>query len=73
MCVGGRDMGLDGLRHGKVCHKGTDGCLNSLGDCQLFVRGLPTVVGEALFDLCGDYHELGVGGLDMVVGGLHQG
>ena len=46
---------------------------NTLGDCQLFGRGLPTVVGEASFDLCGDHQELGVGGLDLVVGGLHQG
>ena len=51
---------------------GTDGYSNALGDCQLFVLGLPIVVGEALFDLCGDCHELGVDGLDMVVGGLHQ-
>ena len=40
---------------------------------EIFGRGLPNVVGEASFDLCGDPHELGVGGLDMVVGGLHQG
>ena len=39
---------------------------------RLFGRGLPTVVGEASFDLCSDRQELGVGGLDMVVGGLHQ-
>ena len=71
--VGGRNLGLDGLRCGKVCGGGTDGCSNALGDCQLFGHGLPTVVGEALFDLCGDRQELGVGGLDMVVGSLHQG
>ena len=71
--VGGRDLGLDGLRRRKVCGGGTDGCSNALDDCQLFGRGLPTVVGEASFDLCGDRQELGVGGLDMVVGGLHQG
>ena len=70
--VGGRDLGLDGLRR-KVCGGGTDGCSNALGDCQLFGRGLPTVVGEASFDLCDNHHELGVDGLDMVVGGLHQG
>ena len=64
--VGGRDLGLDGLRHGKVCGGGMDGCLNTLGDCQLYGRGLPTVVGEASFDLWGDRQELGVGG-------LHQG
>ena len=46
---------------------------HALSDCQLFGRGLPTVVGEASFDLCGDRQELGVGGLDMVVGSLHQG
>ena len=69
--VGGCDLGLDGLRPGKVCGRGTDGCSNALGDCQLFGRGLPTVVGEASFDLCGDHQDLGVGGLDMVVGGLH--
>ena len=71
--VGGHDLGLDGLRRRKVCGRGTDGYSNALGDCQLFGRGLPTVVGEASFDLCGDRHELGMGGLDMVVGGLHQG
>ena len=52
--VGGRDLGSGGLRRGKVCHAGTDGCSNSLGYCQLFGRGLLTVVGEASFDLCGD-------------------
>ena len=57
--VGCHDVGFSGLRHGKVC--------------LLFGRGLPTVVGEASFDLCGDRHELGVDNLDMVVGGLHQG
>ena len=51
--VGGRDLGLDRLRRRKVCGGGTDGCSNALGDCQLFGRGLPTVVGEASFDLCG--------------------
>ena len=61
--VGGRKLGFDGLRHVKVCRAGTDGCSNTLGDCQLFGRGLPTVVGEASFDLCGDRHEMGVGGL----------
>ena len=71
--VGGCDLGLDGLRRRKVCGGGIDGCSNALGDFQLFRRGLPTVVGEASFDLCSDCHELGVGGLDMVVGGLHQG
>ena len=71
--MGGRDLGLDGLRRRKVCSGGTDGCSNALGDCQLFGRGLPTIVGEASFDLCGDHQELGVGDLDMVVGGLHQG
>ena len=71
--VGGRDMGLDGLRRCKVCGRGTDDCSNALGDYQLFGRGLPTIVGEASFDLCGDCHELDVGGLDMVVGGLHKG
>ena len=71
--VGGRDLGLDGLRLGKVCRGGMDGCSNALGDCQLFGRGLPTIVGEASFNLSCDHHELGVGGLDMVVGGLHQG
>ena len=71
--VGGRNLGLEGLRRRKVCGGGTDGCSNALGDCQLFGRGLPTVVGEASFDLCGDRHERGVGGLDMVVGGSHQG
>ena len=71
--MGGRDLGLDGLRRRKVCDRGLDGCSNALGDCQLYGRGLPTVVGEASFDLCGDRHELGVDGLDMVVGGLHQG
>ena len=72
MGVGGRDLGFGGLRRGKVCRAGTDGCSNSLSDCQLFGRGLTTIVGEASFDLCGDRHELGVDGLDMVVGGLHQ-
>ena len=71
--MGGRDLGLDGLRHCKVCGGGTDGYSNALGDCRLFGRGLPTVVGEASFDLCGDRHEMGMGGLDMVVGCLHQG
>ena len=52
--VGGRDLGFGGLRRGKVCRAGTECCSNSLGDCQLFGRGLPTVVGEASFDLCGD-------------------
>ena len=69
--MGGRDLGLDGLRRGKICDGGTDGCSNALSDCQLFGRGLPTVVGEASFDLCGDRHELDMGSLDMVVGGLH--
>ena len=69
--VAGRDLGFGGLRRGKVCRVGTDGCSNALNDCQLFGRGLPTVVGEASFDLCTDRHELGVGGLDMVVGSLH--
>ena len=64
--VGGRDLGMDGLRRCKVCGGGTDGCSNTLGDCQLFGRGLPTVVREASFDLCDDRHELGMGG-------LHQG
>ena len=73
MGVGGRDLGLYGLRRRKVCGGGTDGCSNALGDCQFFGHGLPTVVGEASFDLCGDRQELGMGGLDMVVGGLHQG
>ena len=68
--MGGHDLGLDELHHCKVCSGGTDSCSNALGDCQLFGRGLPTVVGEALFDLCGDRHKLGMGGLDMVVGGL---
>jgi hypothetical protein len=62
---------LNALRRGKVCGEGTDGCSNALGDCQLFGCGLPTIVEEVSFDLCGDRHELGVGGLDMVVGGLH--
>ena len=70
--VGGCDLGLDGLRRCKVCGGGTDGCSNALGDCQLFGRGLPTVVGEASFDLYGNRQELGVGSLDMVVGGVHQ-
>lgn len=73
MGVGGRDLGLDGLRRRKVCGGGTDGCSQVLGDCQLFGRGLPTVVEEASFDLCGDCHDLGMDGLDMVVGGLQQG
>ena len=68
-----RHLGTGGLRRGTVCHAGTDGCSNSLGDCQLFGRGLPTVVGEASFDLCGDRHDLGVDGIDLVVGGLRQG
>ena len=71
--VGGRDLGLDGLRHRKVCGGGTDGCSNAFGDCQLFGRGLLTIIGEASFDSCGDRHDLGVGGLDVVVGGFHQG
>ena len=71
--VGGRDLGLDGLPPCKVCGGRTDGCSNALGDCQLFVRGLPTIVEEASLDLCGDRQELGLGGLDMVVGSLHQG
>ena len=71
--MGGRDLGLDGLRRPKLCGGGTDGCLTALGDCQLFVRGLPTIVEEASLDLCGDRQELGVGGLDMVMGGIHQG
>ena len=71
--MGDHDLELDGLRHRKVCGGGTDGCFNALGDCQLFGRGLSTVVGEASFNLCDDRQELGVGGLDMVVGGLHQG
>ena len=71
--MGGHDLGLDGLRRCKVCVGGTDGCSNAVGDCQLFGRGLPTIVGEASFDLCGDCHELGMDGLDMLVGGLHQG
>ena len=70
---GHREMGLDGLRRRKVCDGGTDGCSNAFSDCQLFGHGLPTVVGEVSFDLCGDRKELGVGGIDMVVGGLHQG
>ena len=61
--MGGRDLGLDGLRRRKVCGGGTDGCSNALGDCQLFGHGLPTIVEEASFDLRGDCHELGVGGL----------
>ena len=69
--VVGHDLGFGGLRRGKVCRAGMDSCSNSLSDCQLFGRGLPTIVGEASFDLCGDCHELGVEGLDMVVGGLH--
>ena len=71
MGVGSHNLGLDGLRHCKVCGGGTDDCSNALGGCQLFGRGLSTVVEEASFDLCGDRQELGVGGLDMVVGGLH--
>ena len=70
---GGPDLGSGGLRHGKVCRARMEGCSNSLGDCQLFGRGLPTIVGEASFDLCSDRHELGVDGLDMIVGCLHQG
>ena len=70
---GRHESGLDGLNRCKVCGGGTDGCSNALGDWQLFDRGLSTVVGEASFDLCGDRQELGMGGLDMVVGGLHQG
>ena len=65
--MGGRDLGFGGLRRGKVCRTGTDGCSNSLDDCQLFGHGLPTVVREASFNLCGDRQELGMGGLDMVV------
>ena len=42
--MGGRDLGLDGVRRCKVCGGGTDGCSNTLGDCQLFGCGLPTVV-----------------------------
>ena len=45
--LGSPDLGFGGLRRGKVCHAGRDGFSNSLGDCQLFGRGLPTVVGEA--------------------------
>ena len=71
--MGRRDLGSDELRRRKVSGGGTDDCSNALGDCQLFDRGLPTVVGEASFDLCGDRDELGVGGLDMVVGSLHRG
>ena len=70
--MGGCDLGWTGSRRRKVCGGGTDGCSNALGDCQLFGRGLPTVVGEASFILCSDRQELGVSGLDMVVGGLHQ-
>ena len=66
LVMGGRDLGLDGLRRRKVCGRGMDGCSNALGDCQLFSRGLSTVIGEASFDLCGDRQELGAGG-------LHQG
>ena len=71
--MGGRDLGLDGLRRHKVCGGGTDGCSYAVGACQHFGHGLPTVVGESYFDLCSDRQELGVGGIDMVVGGLHQG
>ena len=71
--VGGRDLGLDVLRRGKECRGVTDGYSNTLGNCQLFGRGLPTIVGKALFDLCGGRHDLGVGILDMVVCGLHHG
>jgi hypothetical protein len=73
LVVGGRGLGLDRLHLGKVCLERMDGCSNALGDCQLFGRGLLTVVEEASCDLCGDRHELGVGGLNKVVGGLHQG
>ena len=68
--MGSRDLGVDGLRRGKVCGGGTDDCSNALGDCQLFGRGLSTIVGEPSFDLCGDRHELGVGGRDLGSGGL---
>ena len=61
--MGGHNLGLDGLRRRKVCDGGTDGCSNALVDCQLFGRGLPTIIGEASFDLCSDRHELGMGGL----------
>ena len=56
--VGCRDLGFGRLHRGKVCHAGMDGYSNALGDCQLFGRGLPTVVGEASFDLCSDHQEL---------------
>ena len=69
--MGGRNPVFGGLRRRTAAR--TNGCSNSLDDCQLFGRGLPTIVREASFDLCGDRHELGVGSLDMVVGGLHQG
>ena len=69
--VDGRDLGFDGLRRGKVCRAGMGGCSYALGNCQLFGRGLLTVVGEASFDLCGHHQELGVGGLNMVMGSLH--
>ena len=71
--MGGHDLGLDRLCRGKVCDGGTDDCSNAPGDCQLFGHGLPTVVGEASFDLCSECHVLGVGGLDMVLGSLPQG
>ena len=61
--MSGRYLGLDGILRCKVCGGGMDGCSNALGDCQLFGRGLPTVVGEALFDLCSDRQELGMDGL----------
>ena len=71
--VGDRDLGLDGLRRGKVCGGGTGGCSNALKNWQLFSRGLPSIVGATSFILCSDRQELGVGGLDMVVGSLLQG
>ena len=73
LSVGGRDLRLDGLRRGKVCGGGTDGCSNTLSVCQHFGRGLPTIVGEALLDLCRDRPGRGVGGLNMVMGDHHQG
>ena len=51
MGVDGRDLGLDRLRRCKVCGGGTAVCTNALDDCQLFGCGLPTIVGEASFDL----------------------
>ena len=71
--MGGHGLSLDGLRRRKVCGGGTDGCSNGLGNCQLLGRGLPTIVGEPSFDLCGDRQEVGVGSLNMAMGGLHQG